>query len=84
MSPPTLVCMRNRRELAEDQHAVTAVHGLLQQLAKHRQLAGALIVEFGIVQLEQPQVAADLAQAQQCVEHDHLALCHALRRQRRP
>src|SRR5438552_1018434 len=27
------------RELAEDQHAVTAVHGLLQQLAKHRQLA---------------------------------------------
>src|SRR5258705_7481904 len=33
---PVLKQRKHRRELAEDQHAMTAVHGLLQQLAKHR------------------------------------------------
>ena len=65
-------------ELAEHEHAVTAFHGLRNELSERRQLAARVVSPLGFLELHQPRVAGHLAQTRERREDLNLRLGDAL------
>ncbi len=68
-------------ELAEDQHAMAAVHDFLQQFTEQIQFAGG-VGGIDALQFQQAQIAADLAQPQQGAQDQHAAFGGSMRADR--
>ncbi len=65
-------------ELAEDEHAVSAVDRFVDDLAERAELAAVVRVEVGVWQLHQPRIARDLSQPGERGENLNLRLADAL------